>query len=364
MKASITNRLALLLIVATVAITPDAAADPASPETGHLLVVGTKQSPPFCFKDENGRWHGIAVDLWTSVADRMGFSYEFQEAELPELVNGVGTGRFDAAVAALTLTASREDVVDFTHPYFTSGLGIAVARTRPAGWLGVLEAFFSPAFLKIVAVLAFLLLVAAMLVWLFERRRNPEQFGGTAHQGIGSAFWWSAVTMTTVGYGDKAPKTAGGRIVALVWMFTSLVIASSFIAAISSALTVNRLTTSISGPEDLPRLSVGTVAGTTSEDYLRAHRISCSRYPTPIAALEALGRDDVDAVVYDRPILRHLIHLTNAGRLEVLPQVIEVEQYAIALPPGSPLREPVNRLILEIVTEPAWQDLLEGYLGK
>ena len=66
---------------------------------------------------------------------------------------------------------------------------------------------------QVVMALSFVLLLAAFGVWLFERKANAEQFGGSPARGLGAAFWWSAVTMTTVGYGDKAPQTKGGRLV-------------------------------------------------------------------------------------------------------------------------------------------------------
>lgn len=328
-----------------------------------VLVIGTKEAAPFSFKDGGGEWQGISVELWTRIAARLGLRYEIREAEIEELLEGVSTGELDAAAAAMTVTVEREQAVDFSHPYFSSGLGIAVALNQSGGWMKMAKAFFSPAFFEAVAALAVVLLVAGGLVWLFERRRNADQFGGAAHEGLAAAFWWSAVTMTTVGYGDKAPKTVGGRIVALVWMFVSLIIVSGFIAGISSALTINQLSGRVSGPEDLPGREVATVPGTTSEKYLRDHRMSYRRLETPAAALKALAAGEVDAVIYDRPILQHLIAQSYRGRLEVLPHILDRELYAIALPPGSPRREAINRALLEIVGTDAWADLVERYLG-
>ncbi len=107
---------------------------------------------------------------------------------------------------------------DFTHPFHTSGLGIAVLQGKKSSWLAVFNRFFSLEFLRVVLALALLLLFVGLLVWFFEKKKNQEQFGGSALAGVGSGFWWSAVTMTTVRYGDKAPKTFGGRIIGLVWI--------------------------------------------------------------------------------------------------------------------------------------------------
>ena len=73
--------------------------------------------------------------------------------------------------------------------------------------------------------------------------------------------------MTTVGYGDKHPKTMGGRIVSLIWMFTGIILFSFFTATITSMLTVKQLDTSVHGLEDLKKALVGTMPYTTSENF-------------------------------------------------------------------------------------------------
>ncbi|MGA9378972.1 MAG: ion channel [Phormidium sp.] len=50
------------------------------------------------------------------------------------------------------------------------------------------------------------------------------------------ALWWSIVTLTTVGYGDITPITFGGRFIAIVNMFFSIVILATFSATIASIL--------------------------------------------------------------------------------------------------------------------------------
>ena len=93
------------------------------------LIVGTKETPPFAIK-RDGEWRGISIDLWRALMGSLGWSYEFRELELAELLEGVEKGSLDAAVGALTITASREGVMDFTHPYYSTGLSIAVATHR------------------------------------------------------------------------------------------------------------------------------------------------------------------------------------------------------------------------------------------
>ncbi len=239
------------------------------PLPSSTLVVGTKDAAPFAMKTSEGTWSGISIYLWRRIAADLHLTYEFRELDLKGLLDGVSNGSLDVAVAALSLTPEREKTFDFTHPYYTTGLGIAVASKQRSPWLAVLRRFLSHSFLKVVAALALLLLVVGGIVWWFERKRNPKEFGGSAAKGVGSGFWWSAVTMTAVGYGDKVPVTLGGRIAATIWMFASVVIISSFIAAITSALTVSQLESPVQGPTDLPKVRVGAVANTTGESYLQ-----------------------------------------------------------------------------------------------
>jgi polar amino acid transport system substrate-binding protein len=332
--------------------------------TKRPLIVGTKQAPPFAIKNSNGTWTGISIDLWRAIATDLGVTYELREFDLTGLLNGVKNGSLDLAVAALSITAEREKMMDFSHPFHTTGFGIAVPRSAKRSWFGFVRSFFSWEFLQVIGGLLLLLGLVGLLVWLSERKHNWQQFGGGALRGIGSGVWWAAVTMTTVGYGDKAPLTVRGRVVALVWMFAGLLIISSFIAAITTALTVSQLDSTIRGPQDLAHVWVATLAGSTSEAYLRQRHIALHNYPTPLEGLQAVARGDMDAMVYDAPILRYLVTTELPGKVQVLPAVFERQDYGIALPSGSPLREPINRLLLEKISAPAWKDVLYRYLGS
>ncbi len=328
-----------------------------------VLSVTTRHVPPFSIKQEDGSWHGISIELWRQIAESLGLDYRLREMGLKAMLTAVERKQVDAAVAALTITSERERRMDFTHPFLSTGLGIAVPLNSGGGWLAVTQRFFSTRFLQVVTALLGILLLIGILVWFFERRRNA-QFGGTPAQGIGSGLWWSAVTMTTVGYGDKSPQTLGGRVVALVWMFTSIIIISSFTAAIATALTIGELGGKVQGKEDLTRARVASVADSTSAQYLTDARIDFRVEPNLQGALEALSRGTLDAVVYDAPILRYQVRQKYSHQLSVLPGNFARQDYGIALPAGSPHREAINQALLESLQDPAWEELLYRYLGK
>jgi ABC-type amino acid transport substrate-binding protein len=328
------------------------------------LIVGTKEAPPFAMKNEKGMWTGISIDLWHKIATELNISYKFKEMDLRGLLDGVANGSLDVAVAALTVTKEREKRFDFSHPYYVTGLGIAVASTSKSPWLVVLKRLFSIKFLTIAFSLIVLLLALGTLVWWFEHKRNPQQFGGNLLEGIRSGFWWSAVTMTTVGYGDKAPVTSGGRVVAIIWMFTAIIIISSFTATITSTLTVSKLELSVHGPNDLPRVTVGTVAHTTGEAYLRDRRLSFSSFETVNEGLRSLIEGRIEALVYDQPILRYQVNKYFKSDLAVLDSTFERQDYGIALAQGSTLRESINYVLLAKIRLTEWQDTVYKYLGQ
>ena len=328
------------------------------------LIIGTKPTAPFAMEAEDGSWYGISIELWRTIASDLELEYEFEERNLEGLLNGLEDGSLDLVVSALTINSEREHKFDFSHPFYSGGLTIASSAAPGASFINVAQKLLSSQFLRVVGILIFILLVTGFLVWAFERKRNAEQFGGGVGKGIGSGFWWSAVTMTTVGYGDKAPKTVGGRIVALIWMFAAIIIISSLTAAIASALTVSQLEAKISGPEDLPRVKVGTIASSTSEKYLHNNNIKFSTYDSPKEGLKAVADGEIDAFVYDAPILKYLINSNFRGRLKTLPSTFLRQDYGIALTDGSPLREDINIILLREITQPKWDALLDKYMGN
>lgn len=325
------------------------------------LIVATKVAEPFVIKQEDGSFSGISIELWQRIAEEMGLQYEFRETDLPGLIGGLQDGTIDISVAALTVTAQREQQIDFTHPFHTTGLAIAVSRE--SGIANFVSRFFSWNFLLAIVGLCGLLFIIGFLLWLVERKRNQPMFGGTPAQGIGSSFWWAAVTMTTVGYGDKAPITFAGRVIGLIWMFAGLIIVSSFTAAITTALTVSQLDSGIQSRDDLPNAHVATVGNSASAGFLRDHGIGFSPTGNLQSAIEGLAKKEFEAVVYDRPILLYLSHQEYPKRTHVLPDTFERQDYAIAVAQDSPLRGPLNLALLRVISDDEWQSVLQRYLG-
>jgi len=337
------------------------------------LLVGVAEGPPFNIHEPDGSWSGISVELWKRIASILHVAYEFRETDLEGNFTGLASGLLDIAVGPLTITEHREELCDFTHIYFSSTLGVAVAmpKSQLPSDLRFLGALFDRklwfTIIRISVGLAAVMAMVALLIWICERRANATNFGGGGRpiRGIGAALWWSAVTMTAVGYGDVAPKTLTGRFVAVLWMFVSLVLVSTFTATMASILTAARINegTSIHDLNDLRGVRVGTFSGSTAALYLRQNNIpyTTSKRGELFAAL-ATGK--IQAVVYDEPFLRYIVRKEYPGRFSVLPLRLDPQLYAFGIRDGSPLREPINRAMLLIIHEPDWSEVLYSYMGN
>src|SRR5207244_10738034 len=119
--------------------------------------------------------------------------------------------------------------------------------------------------------------------------------------GIGKASWWAAATLAT--QAEEMPKSPLARVVAVLWMFVSVVFVAYFTAAVTSALTVQQLQGNIKGPDDLPGKKVATTKGSTSAAYLRDHGAQVTESAAIQDAYDALLKEEVDAVVFDSPVL-------------------------------------------------------------
>ena len=355
------TRTMLAALISLLVAWPPAGAQPTA-DPAERLRVAVKVAEPFVIEAGDG-FEGISIELWKRIAERQGLAYTLEATTMEGLLEGVASGEYDAGVAAITLTAEREGRMDFTHPYFGEGLAIAVPDTgNGLSIMGMLRKLVSPGFITAIAALAVLLLGVGLLVWAAERRANPDQFGGNPISGLGSGFWFSAVTMTTVGYGDKAPVSPLGRLLALVWMFTSIIIISFFTGAIASAFTTSQLEGLVAGPKDLPRVRVGTIAGSAGAETLGERGVRATLFDTVPEGLAALAAGELDAFIHDEPILRYHLERAHADDLHILEATFEPQPYAIALPSESPLREEINRGLLETISADDWNEVVEGFL--
>ena len=287
--------------------------------TQDTLTIGIKESPPFVHHNADGELVGISVWLWQRIAADLNIPYRYKQMNLDQLIQELKNDQVDLSINPLTVTSERIGTMDFSQPFIISSSAVGVTNDKDNSILSFLFSLFSFEFLKVIFFLFIVIFVFGFLAWLFERKHNPEEFENSL-RGIGSGIWWSAVTMTTVGYGDKSPRSLGGRIIALIWMFTAIVIISGFTASIASSLMVNHLDTKISSLDSLKKnVRVGTVKSSATADFLKNQFINFKSFESVPIGLGALKADQLDAFVYDRPILNFEIRKDSLNKLDILP---------------------------------------------
>ena len=332
------------------------------PNQNDELLIGTRVVAPFVIKESDGSYSGITISLWEHIAGELDLNYSFVEDDIMGMLDGVASGEYFAAASALTITSEREEFVDFTHPFYVTGLGIAVPY-RPAGIWGAISSMFSFDFLWVLFLLLGLLSVWGFLIWFFERYENSDEFGGSTAEGIGSGFWWAAVTMTTVGYGDKSPRTLGGRVVGFVWMFTGIIVISFFTASIASNLTVTQLESRVNGPSDLPNARVGVLQQSATQNYLESEEIRVQLFESLSDGLDAVNEGVLDAFVHDAPIIGYMVQQSYLNEVRMLSNTFNDQYYGVALQSDSRDRNRINQIILDYINSDEWERMLANYFG-
>ncbi|MEE2902082.1 MAG: transporter substrate-binding domain-containing protein [Myxococcota bacterium] len=320
------------------------------------LLIATKQSPPFAIKQPDGTWTGISIELWEDIAKDLNVQYRFQEFDLKWMLSQVSAGKVDAALSAITMTPAREAVLDFSYPYFYSGLGVAVSSTSDSSTLRKLVhavfSYRSAQYIFAVA-LALILLLTIILTLnitvesrgVFRTNKNPTSVKSLNHSinGFYSALKWLAGNTT-------------GRLILFVWLSVTLLLVSFYQPVIANSTAI------ISKSSDLTKISVGTVKNSSSIKYLQQIGVKNLRlFESAEAGLTGVSKGEVTAFVYDRPILKYLSQSSNELEVTVLALQFDPQGYAIALPAGSPLREDINRIMLNRLSNEAY---LNGIIGK
>ena len=343
------------------------ATNASTPQKPAVLKVATKPLEPFSFQDgPDGKWTGFSIELWLRIAKRLGVETEFVNAgSVNKLIDTVKNGDADIGIAGITMNLKRERLVDFSHPFYNSGLQVMVEnKQESAGILAVIKGIFTAQFLTLIGGFFLILLFCGHIIWLAERRRADSDFASSYAQGVWDGFWWSAVTVTTVGYGDKAPKGHAGKVVGLVWMFVSLFLISYFTASVTTALTLQSLEGGINGPQDLPRKVIASTTGSTAAKFARRQGATVREVGKDISeGYRLLKAGAVDAVVFDAPVLQYY-STTKDTSLRVVGQVFEPERYGIAMPHGSPYRKKINEALHELEENGGYDELRRKWFGQ
>ncbi len=330
------------------------------------LRVAVYEMPPYASAGPDGAFSGVSVELWRRVAEELGSQYRLTSvSRMDDVIAGLERGRFDAAIGAITITPERAARVDFSYPAHRSGVAVAVPRS-----VGPIPAIFAYGLVAIelsslILTMLALLLLIGIAMWFIERPSRAAEASDSSVVSLRDGIYWAVVTMTTVGYGDKTPKTPVGQFLAIVWMLTSVALVSLLSASLVSRLTAERVESGVLFAEsDLAGKKLAAVASSSGAEYLERLRLGYAKFDSLQDALASLADGKTDAVVNSVGGLRYLVNARFAKTLRVPKELLAPAYMAIALPEHGLLKKRVDRALMRITSSPEWRSLEGRYFGE
>ncbi|KAJ57411.1 glutamine ABC transporter substrate-binding protein [Actibacterium mucosum KCTC 23349] len=327
------------------------------------VTVATVDRPPFSFEQE-GQRTGFSIELWQAVARDLGLTVTFEnKGGFASMLGSVEANEVDAAAANISITATREEVLDFSHTIFESGLQIMVPKDSLSDTSGLLLSALLSRDLLISIGIAFLLLFGGgMLMWVFERNKQPY-FDRGASEAMFPSFWWALNLVVNGGFEERVPRSFFGRIFAVILVLSSLFIVSVFVAKITAVITVDAIQGSVNSVNDLHGKRVATIESSTTARFLDDRNIEYASYPSLDTLIEAFESDTLDAVVFDAPILAYYVNTRGNEGAALAGATFRRESYGFALPAGSPLLESINQSLLRQRENGTYERLYRKYFG-
>lgn len=266
------------------------------------------------------------------------------------IVRMVATNSLDAAVGDFAIVTNGTRLAEYTQPYVEAGLVIVVPvkDSISSAW-----AFLKPFTWEMWCVTGALFILVGIVVWLLEHRAN-EDFRGPPRRQIVTILWFSFSTM----FFSHRENTVSalGRFVLIIWLFVVLIITSSYTASLTSILTVQQLTTGITGLDSLVSspLPIGYQVGKFTKKYLiQQLKIPESRL-VPLNTIQeyadALSRGPknggVAAIVDEKPYID--IFLSQYCKFKIVGQQFTGEGWGFAFQRDSPLAADFSTAILQL----------------
>ncbi|XP_013869513.1 glutamate receptor 4a isoform X2 [Austrofundulus limnaeus] len=362
-----------------------------------VVVVTTIMEGPYVMLKKNwelyegnDQFEGYCVDLASEIAKHIGIKYKIsivpdgkygaRDAET-KIWNGmVGElvyGKAEIAVAPLTITLVREEVIDFSKPFMSLGISIMIKKPQKSK-PGVFS-FLDPLAYEIWMCIVFAYIGVSVVLFLVSRfspyewhAEEPEE--GAPEQGptdqppnefgIFNSLWFSLGAFMQQGC-DISPRSLSGRIVGGVWWFFTLIIISSYTANLAAFLTVERMVSPIESAEDLAKqteIAYGTLdSGSTKEFFKRSKIAVYEKMWSYMKSAEpsVFTKTTAEGVARVRKSKGKYAFLLESTMNEYTEQRkpcdtmkvggnLDSKGYGIATPKGSQLRTPVNLAVLKL----------------
>lgn len=340
---------------------PPAGAQPVEPRQ---LTVGVWVNPPFVMK-EGDHYTGMAIDLWEKMAARLGAQPRYVEkGTIGELVDATARGDVDVAVGNITVTRDRAERIDFTHPWFDTGLRVMVSERHGSGFSDFIGGMERSGHLKVYAGIALIILAATFALTLFDRRFDQD-FPHRWRDGLAQSFYSVMSVASGKASGRKQMFGWIGRVWQGLWLVCGIAVLAYVTSSVTSVMTTLSLgKDQIHGIADLSGHPIGVLAGSVGHQYASETGLDSHPYAHVDEAAEALAGGRVDAIVGDAPVLEYFAHEHPDRQLSVVGAIFKPDKYAFGLPRGSDLARELSVELIGAHDDNEIREIRTRYFGS
>jgi len=395
-------------------------------------IVSVIQPPFMQWNETTQKYEGYCFDLIEEIKDILNIEYELYMApdgtygqadeagNWDGLVGELVNRRADMGIGAISVMAERENVIDYTVPYYDLvGITIMMKKVKvPTSlfkflsvlensvWGCILGAYF----------------VTSVLLWVFDRwspysyQNNMEKYEDDDEKryfNLKEALWFCMTSLTPQG-GGEAPKNLSGRLVAATWWLFGFIIIASYTANLAAFLTVSRLETPVGSLDDLNkqyRIEFAPINGSISAKYFERmsyieerfyevwkdmsldntiseyerSKLAVWDYPVSdkytkiwsnmkdtglpmnmeealVRVRESLTQSSGFALIADATDVKYL-SMTNCD-LQMVGDEFSRKPYALAVQQGSPLKDQLNDAILRLLNQRKLEGMKERWWNQ
>lgn len=315
-----------------------------------VIRVGVIPLDPFVITT-GGKPRGISVEIWEEIARSHGWKYEYTflpATGYPDFVPELEGNKFDVVIGPVIVTYQRLSDLSFSIPYYISTSNV-IAKNEPSTFLFLFVHLIENTFKRPLIILLLIIFLCSFLIWHKEKRNFPDVFPQTFHKGIRYSIWYGFHTLFSNDIFFEIKDTYA-RVLTIVMLVCSLATGSILAATLTSALTLSHTgrKTDIDELEDLKGQTVAVIGGTDIDDYLQNLDFSVVEKKSLGEALLALDNEEVVAVIADRLTVKSYLRDKNMSDIRVSDMVIRSNILSFALRKSSPLREPINKSIVNL----------------
>ncbi|XP_034185345.2 uncharacterized protein LOC117606677 isoform X1 [Osmia lignaria lignaria] len=329
--------------------------------------------------------YGLTMDLMSLVSRELGFRYDLylvkdglfgkrngRTGTWNGIMGELVSGRAQLAFAPLSVSARRAEVVDFTTPYFFSGVSFLTAPkpNYEIPLFAFLFPFSTELWIAVFTSLNFTAIAVALYEWFSPFGLNPWGRQRSKNFSIASALWvmWGLLCGHLVAF--KAPKSWPNKFLINIWGGFSVIFVASYTANIA-ALIAGLFFHSAGSNYDKSLLlqKVGAPRASAAEYYVQKANPDLwphmARYSLSNVAegVERLRNGSLDILIADTPILDYYRATDDGCRLQKIGDTINEDTYAVALTKGHPLKESISKVIANYTSTGLLDILQEKWYG-